>query len=187
MVQPVGEKVGPRAELPLGVIDLHGPIGYGTSLKQAQALWSSGGRDVSVTDPLPALSWRSRRKPPAGVVIDAIRGGLNADTCEALQMLQGTLPKLTAKPLTPVLWMHQKHADEAVFRVVTDPRNAANRTPAEAAHPEPLPVGVAVNGYVSQARREVFSAGPGDHVGEIALRQRSDLQKGGSHLPQTDP
>ena len=61
-------------------------------------------------------------------------------------MLQGTLPKLTAKSLTPVLWLHQKHADEAVFGVVTDPCNTADRTTVEATNPEPLAVGMAVDG-----------------------------------------
>ena len=187
MVQPVGEEVGPGAELPLGVIGLHGPVGYGTSLKQAQALWSNGGRGVAITDPLPALGGRRRRKAPTGVVTDAIGGGLNADASKALQMLQGPLPKLTAKSLPPVLWLHQKHADEAVFGVVTDPGNTADRTTVEATNPEPLAVGMAVDGYVSLARREMFSAGPGGDVGEIALLQGPNPQKGWGHPAQLEP
>ena len=46
---------------------------------------------------------------------------------------------------------------------------------------------MAVDGYVSLARREVFSAGPGDDVGEIALFQGPNPQKGWGHPAQLEP
>ena len=61
-------------------------------------------------------------------------------------MLQGPLLKLTAKSLPPVHTLHQKHADETVYGVVTDPGNTADRTTVEATNPKPLAVRMAVDG-----------------------------------------
>ena len=91
-------------------------------------------------------------------------------------MGQGMGPELPPIALAAVLRLHQKQADEAVFGVVTHPGDAADGTAIKTAHPDSLAIGMAVNGDIPAARRELFSPGPGRDQGQIRLGERANVQ-----------
>jgi len=189
MAEPIGQEVGAWAGLTHGVIGLHGLLRNGLPFDQRQPLGQAlqAGVVPSCANPLPTAGWRGGFKPPPGIVGNPIRGGLDADAGQITQVIEGLGPELAAIALAPLLRLHQEQADESIGGVVTHTGDTADRATAEAAHPESLAIGMAIDGHVSDAGSEPFGPSPANHRRQVGFLQRADAQQGRAAHPPTEP
>ena len=87
-------------------------------------------------------------------------------------------PELDAIALAAQLRTHDEQANKAVGGVVTDPGNAADRRLVKPAQPQPLAIGLAIDGHIAAAGGKALLARPGGDQGNLGFLQGPDLEAG---------
>ena len=172
----MGQKMRPWAGLARRINALNSDLRDGAIGEQLPRLrqWRRL-QGVTVANGLPAHGGGGRREAPGAIQLHQIGSRLKTDARKITEVIHRVVPALLAVALTSPGRSHHVEANQSVSRVVTDPRDAADRFSPQPGEPDALALGLSVDGHITNPRSKTLT--PGHSVTQGISRTAKDWMR----------